>query len=202
MVLSKLLTLLGFSAIMPRNRVMEVKVIYSVGQYCQLGNSHNKWHQHRREEDRNFKMKYSQAKQGRVFVLRLEDGETVHEEIEKFARAQSITAAALIIIGGATDGSILVVGPEMGEARPIHPMEHIIEDVHEIVGTGTLFPDEEGHPVLHMHMACGRDSHTVTGCIRSGVKVWQVMEVILYELVGTTGKRVLEPELGFKLLNP
>ena len=40
-------------------------------------------------------MKYSQAKQGRVFVIRLEDGETVHEEIEKFARAQSITAAAL-----------------------------------------------------------------------------------------------------------
>ena len=65
-------------------------------------------------------MKYSQAEQGRVFVLRLEDGETVHEEIEKFARSQSITAAALIIIGGATEGSKLVVGPEMGQARPIH----------------------------------------------------------------------------------
>ena len=147
-------------------------------------------------------MKYSQAEQGRVFVLRLEDGETVHEEIEKFARSQSITAAALIIIGGATEGSKLVVGPEMGQARPIHPMEHIIEDVHEIFGTGTLFPDEEGNPILHMHMACGRNNHTVTGCIRSGVKVWQVMEVILYELVGTTGKRVLEQELGLRLLNP
>ncbi|MBA3036272.1 MAG: DUF296 domain-containing protein, partial [Desulfobacterium sp.] len=30
-------------------------------------------------------MKYSEAKQGRIFVVRLEDGETVHEEIEKFA---------------------------------------------------------------------------------------------------------------------
>lgn len=147
-------------------------------------------------------MKYSQAEQGRVFVIRLEDGETVHEEIEKFARAQSIKAAALIIIGGATEGSKLIVGPEKGEARPIHPMEHIIEDVHEIFGTGTLFPDEEGNPILHMHMACGRNNNTVTGCIRSGVKVWQVMEVILYELLGTTGKRVLEPELGLKLLNP
>ena len=45
-------------------------------------------------------MKYSQAKQGRVFVMRLEDGETVHEEIERFAREHSIAAAALIIIGG------------------------------------------------------------------------------------------------------
>jgi predicted DNA-binding protein with PD1-like motif len=147
-------------------------------------------------------MIYSQATQGRAFVLRLEDGEIVHEQIEEFARAQSITAAALIIIGGATDGSILVVGPEIGEARPVNPMEHTIEDVHEIVGTGTIFPDEEGHPILHMHMACGRNNHTVTGCIRSGVKVWQVMEVVLYELVCTTGKRVLEPDLGLKLLHP
>jgi predicted DNA-binding protein with PD1-like motif len=53
-----------------------------------------------------------------------------------------------------------------------------------------------------MHMACGRNDHTVTGCIRGGVKVWQIMEVILYELVGSTGKRVLEPELGLKLLRP
>ena len=147
-------------------------------------------------------MKYSQAEQGRVFVIRLEDGETVHEEIEKFARAQSIKAAALIIIGGASEGSKLVVGPEMGQARPIHPMEHMIEDVHEIFGTGTLFPDEDSNPTLHVHMACGRKNNTVTGCIRSGVKVWQVMEVILYELVGSTGRRVLEPELGFKRLNP
>ena len=147
-------------------------------------------------------MKYSQARQGRFFVIRLDDGETVHEEIEKFARLQSITAAALIIIGGAAEDSRLVVGPEQGKARPINPMVHIIDDVHEIAGTGTLFPDEEGNPVLHMHIACGRNGNTVTGCIRTGVKVWQVMEVILFELVDTTGIRVLDPELGFKMLNP
>jgi len=199
----KLLRLSKFSAIMPQNRRAGFTVIYCVGPYCQLRNPHNDYsHQHLREGDRNFKMRYSQAKQGRVFIIRLEHGETVHEEIEKFARERSIMSAALIIIGGASEGSKLVVGPEVGHARPINPMEHIIEDVHEIVGTGTLFPDEEGHPILHMHMACGRDNHTITGCIRSGVKVWQVMEVILYELVGTTGKRILEPDLGLKLLKP
>ncbi len=147
-------------------------------------------------------MKYSQAKQGRVFVIRLEDGETVHEEIEKFARAQSITAAALTAIGGVAAGSRFVVGPEDGRARPVNPMDHIIENVHEITGTGTLFPDEQGNPILHMHMACGRNSNTVTGCIRNGVKVWQVMEVILFELVETTGRRFMEPDLGFNLLHP
>jgi predicted DNA-binding protein with PD1-like motif len=147
-------------------------------------------------------MKYSKAKQGRIFVIRLEDGETVHEEIERFAHEQSITAAAMIIVGGADKGSKLVVGPEHGQARPINPMEHILDNVHEIAGTGTLFPDEKGNPTIHMHMVCGRNANTVTGCIRSGVKVWQTMEVILFELVDSTGKRVFEADLGFNLLDP
>lgn len=29
-------------------------------------------------------MKYSEAKQGRIFVIRLEDGDIVHEELERF----------------------------------------------------------------------------------------------------------------------
>ena len=147
-------------------------------------------------------MRYSEAKQGRIFVIRLEDGETVHEEIERFAREQSISAAAMIIIGGADEGSRLVVGPERGQARPINPMEHILDNVHEIAGTGTLFPDEEGSPIVHIHMACGRNADTVTGCIRKGVRVWQVMEVIVFELIDTTGKRVLETDTGLELLNP
>jgi len=147
-------------------------------------------------------MKYSEAKTGRIFVIRLEDGEILHEEIEKFARAHAVKAATLIVVGGAHAGSTLVVGPEFSGARPVNPMQHTLTDVHEIVGTGTLFPDEDGNPMLHMHIACGRNEHTVTGCIRSGVKVWQVMEVILYELLETTGKRILQPNLGFKLLIP
>ncbi|MGA1840054.1 MAG: PPC domain-containing DNA-binding protein, partial [bacterium] len=81
-------------------------------------------------------------------------------------------------------------------------MEHILKNVHEITGTGTLFPDEAGNPVLHMHMACGRKSSTVTGCVRKGVKVWFIMEVILFELIESTGVRAFDPETGFNLLEP
>ena len=147
-------------------------------------------------------MKYAEAGAGRIFVIRLEDGDIVHEVIEKFARELDIKAAALIVLGGADLDSKLVVGPEEGRAKPLHPMEHILEDVYEVSGTGTLFPDDQGNPILHMHMACGRKSSTVTGCIRTGVKVWQVMEVILFELIDTTGRRLVDPETGFKLLIP
>ena len=147
-------------------------------------------------------MKYSQAKQGRMFVIRLEDGEVVHEVIENFVMQQSISAAALIILGCADEGSTLVVGPREGRTLPIEPMTHILQNVHEVAGVGTVFPDDEGKPVLHMHMACGRRAETTTGCVRRGVRVWHVMEVILFEILDSTGIRLLEPASGFKLLNP
>ena len=111
-------------------------------------------------------MKYKQARQGRVFIIRLEDGDIIHQEIEKFAQEHSITAAALTIVGGVDQGSKLIVGPQHGRSETIVPMEHIIDKVHEITGTGTIFPNQEGTPILHMHIACGREDSTVTGCIR------------------------------------
>jgi predicted DNA-binding protein with PD1-like motif len=147
-------------------------------------------------------MKYSQAKMGRVFVLRLEDGEILHEAIEKFAREHDLKAAAVLAVGGAAGGSRLVVGPEDGEARPVNPLEHALSGVHEIAGVGTVFPDEKGDPILHMHAACGREASTVTGCIRAGVETWQVLEVILIELSGSSAVRRLDPPTGFKLLDP
>ena len=147
-------------------------------------------------------MKYSQARQGRIFILRLEDGEIVHEVIEKFAAEQKITAATLLILGGADNGSRLVVGPEEDRGLPLQAMEQVLENAHEAAGTGTLFPDENGTPILHMHMACGRKNETTTGCIRAGVKVWHVMEVVIFELLDTTANRVVEQPLGIKLMQP
>ncbi len=147
-------------------------------------------------------MRYSEAAQGRIFIIRLEDGEIFHEVIERFAREKGIERGFLNVVGGADKGSRLVVGPEESRAYPVNPMVHELYDAHEIVGTGTLFPDDEGNPVVHLHMACGREENTVTGCVRSGVTVWQVMEVILVELLGSTARRLPDKASGFKLLIP
>ncbi|HOC38491.1 MAG TPA: DNA-binding protein [Thermodesulfobacteriota bacterium] len=147
-------------------------------------------------------MKYSTARQGRTFIMRFEDGDIVHEEIERLAQQEAISSAAIIIVGGADNGSKLVVGPKDGAASPGVPLYHVLSAVHEVAGVGTLFPDEEGKPLLHLHMACGREESAVTGCIRTGVRVWKIMEAVLIELVDTTGKRVFDLETGFKLLVP
>ena len=147
-------------------------------------------------------MKYSEAKQGRVFILRLEDGEILHETIEAFAAEHSITAAMLVALGGADEGSKLVVGPDHGRGEIITPMEHILDEVHEIAGVGTIFPNKDGKPVLHMHIAGGRNDRAITGCVRRGVKVWHILEVVLFELVDSSARRVLDKQLGFELLEP
>ena len=147
-------------------------------------------------------MKFSECKQGRTFVIRLEHGDVLHDEIEKFAREMSIMAGMLVVVGGADRGSTLVTGPENGDIFPVTPMTRALDNVHEIAGTGTLFPDENGRLLLHMHIACGRGKTTTTGCVREGVKVWQVMEVILIELTQTESARILDTKTGFHLLNP
>jgi len=116
--------------------------------------------------------------------------------------AQNIRAASVIIVGGADGGSRLVVGPTESRADTIVPMEHVLGDVAEISGAGTIFPNEEGKPVLHMHIACGRQADTVTGCVRKGVKVWHVMEAVVQELTDTSAVRRPDATTGFELLEP
>ena len=148
-------------------------------------------------------MKSSQAQPGRTFVLRLEDGEIVHECLERFAAEHGIARAVLTLPGGADAGSVLVTGPREDRCPPpIAPRHSTLDHAHEVVGLGTIFPDEKDAPILHVHLACGRGENTVTGCIRTGVKVWHVLEVVLTELVGSTARRRPDSATGFELLEP
>ncbi len=147
-------------------------------------------------------MKYSEAEYGRIFIIRLEDGDILHKEIEKFAEEKEISAAGLIILGGADKSSELIVGPKKARTKPITPMSIILDKVNEVTGTGTIFPDKNKKSILHMHIASGNKNKTITGCVRSGVKVWHVMEVVLFEFKNSKAYRKFDPETGFELLEP
>ena len=81
-------------------------------------------------------------------------------------------------------------------------MTHVLDGVHELSGSGTIFIDEEGNPLLHMHASCGRNGRAVTGCVRAGVRVWLIMEVIIHEIIDIKAVRVRDPINGFALLEP
>jgi uncharacterized protein len=144
-------------------------------------------------------MKAAEGKLGRVFVIRLEDGDKMPDTIEKFAEEKGISSGHLIMVGGIGSGQI-VVGPRRSDEMPPEPMLLPIDGAHEVVGVGILTPRDDGKPMLHIHAALGRSGQTVTGCLRPGVNTWIVGEIILYEITGSNAKRTKDKQTGFSLL--
>ena len=145
-------------------------------------------------------MRFTEAKLGRVFVLRLHDSDHLPDVLESFAAEKNVSAALCFFLGGAKENSRVVVGPKNGNALPPEPMVTLLEGVHEACGVGTIFADENGKPKLHMHTSFGRSENTVTGCVRMGVDVWQIGEVVILELTCEKACRVKDKETGFEFL--
>ena len=145
-------------------------------------------------------LNYTEANIGRTFILRLQHNETLHEVIEEFAAQKQVKSALCFFLGGAQDQSKVVVGPKDGDAMPPQPMMTLLRGVHEACGIGTIFADEEGKPKLHMHASFGRNDNSVTGCVRLGVDVWQIGEVVILELTGSSAKRAKNKQTGFDFL--
>ena len=146
-------------------------------------------------------MKASEGRIGRVFVIRLEDGDRLPECIERFATDQGVSVGHAVLVGGIGEGQV-VVGPRRSNETPPDPMLLPVDGAHEVVGVGILAPGEDGKPVLHIHAALGRSGQTMTGCLRPGVTTWLVGEVILTEILGARATRVRDKESGFALLKP
>ena len=146
-------------------------------------------------------MKACEGQIGRVFVIRLEDGDVVPECIEHFAEEHKVLVGQAILVGGIGGGNV-VVGPRRSEERPPIPMLLPIDGPHEVIGVGVIAPGENGKPILHIHAALGRAGQTMTGCLRPGVATWLVGEVILYEILGANVARIKDEQSGFELLEP
>jgi predicted DNA-binding protein with PD1-like motif len=145
-------------------------------------------------------MQFTEAKLGRVFVLRLHDGDHIPDVLESFAAENQISNALCFFLGGVKDKGRVVVGPKDGYTLPPEPMVTLLSGVHEACGVGTIFADEEGKPKLHMHASFGRNDETVTGCVRMGIDVWRIGEVVVIELVGAVARRAVDKETGFEFL--
>lgn len=144
-------------------------------------------------------MQYSEGTIGRVFTIRLGTGDRLPDAIEAFALEHGISRAMVIYVGGSGDNSRVVVGPEDGRGEEIVPMIHALTGRQEVLGVGTIFPGESGDPVLHMHAGIGREGNATIGCVRAGVNVWLVGEVVILEILGVGGRRAKDKS-GLELL--
>ena len=142
-------------------------------------------------------MQVTEAKFGRVFAARLEEGEQLPDVIEKLASDKHIRSALVLLLGGAKDGK-LVVGPGKGGKKQ-KILTRSFRQGHEIMGIGTIFVGDKG-PELHLHAAVGRGKNVLVGCGRTGLRVNFVMEAVIIELTGINAKRAFDPVTGFHLL--
>ncbi len=143
-------------------------------------------------------MNYQVGKPGRIVVARLDENEPVYESIENICSNESIDSAVFWVIGGVKNVAV-VTGPVDQDARPITVVTDKLDTVQEILGTGTLFPNGEDQPTVHMHASLGHGSHTVTGCPRVNLDSWLITEIIIQEITGVHAKR-LKNATGFELL--
>ncbi|MBN1409617.1 MAG: hypothetical protein JW969_02150, partial [Spirochaetales bacterium] len=67
-------------------------------------------------------MKFSESTLGRIFVIRLENGDRMPSCIEEFAREKNVKRGVCFFIGGIKSDSTLVVGPESQEETPPRPI--------------------------------------------------------------------------------
>jgi predicted DNA-binding protein with PD1-like motif len=145
-------------------------------------------------------MRSLEMERGRTFVLRLEAGEVLHEVLESFCKNNGIKNAYVSVVGGIGEGSRITVGPEVPYDKGIVPIVLTLDAPHELTASGTIFPDEDGNPMVHIHGSAGREGKAVTGCLRTGVIAWLVLEVVLIELVGEGAVRKKDKNTGMKIL--
>ncbi|MDI6744000.1 MAG: DUF296 domain-containing protein [Thermodesulfovibrionales bacterium] len=142
-------------------------------------------------------MKYQVGRAGRVVVARFEDKEDVLSNLAGIAKEENIKAAAVYLVGGMREGSI-VVGPEKDVMPPV-PMWRELGESHEIVGVGTIFYQGD-EPRVHLHGAFGKRDNVKVGCLREKSETFLVLEAVIVEIEGVNAVRELDPVSGLALL--
>ncbi|MCJ7443377.1 MAG: DUF296 domain-containing protein [Methanotrichaceae archaeon] len=142
-------------------------------------------------------MQYSEGNIGRVFVLRIDDGEDLIKSILEFVQMKNLKSGLGLFIGALRDGKA-VTGPELPVIPPDQHFE-TYESAWEVFGMVTVYPSPEG-PKLHIHSSMGRGREALVGCLREKASVYLVIEVALFEFVGLNAVREFDKKSGFYLL--
>ena len=143
-------------------------------------------------------MQYSQGRLGRIFVIRMDDGEDLLRSIRRFVEEKDVRSGMVIFLGALREGR-LVTGPEEPVIPPTPHFEEV-EGAWETLGVATVYP-REGEPEIHVHASAGWGERSLTGCLREKATTFLVIEAVILEFVGLDAERVLDEKSGLHLLS-
>jgi len=141
-------------------------------------------------------MQYTEGQIGRIFVVRIDDGEELLTTLRQFIADKGIQAGSIVFLGALMDGK-LVTGPE----KPVIPPDpHYVffEGGWEVFGVGTIYPGDGG-PHIHCHASVGRAGHALTGCLRERAVTYLIVEAVIYEITGLSARREFDQKMQLHL---
>ncbi len=143
-------------------------------------------------------MQYSEGRLGRVFVIRLEDGEDLIGSIQQFVEKTDVSVGIIHFLGALREGR-LITGPKEPTIPPGPPFVEDLEGAWETFGVASVYPGEDGKPAVHIHASAGHDDRALTGCLREKATAYLVVEAVVFEFCGLEAKRVIDEKTGLSL---
>ena len=141
-------------------------------------------------------MQYTEGQIGRVFVVRIDDGEDMLLALRQFILDRDIHAGSIHFLGALMNGR-MVTGPEEPVIPPV-PHFVMFEGGWEVFGIGTIYPGEGG-PHIHYHGSVGRSGHALTGCLREKAITYLIVEAVIMEFTGLTARREFDEKMQLHL---
>lgn len=141
-------------------------------------------------------MQYTEGRIGRIFVVRIDDGEDLLQTLCQFVCDREIDAGSIVFLGALREGK-MVTGPEEPVIPPV-PHYVFFEGGWEVFGMGTIYPGEEG-PHIHIHSSVGRAGHALTGCLRETAVTYLIVEAVIYEITGLSARREFDQKTQLSL---
>jgi hypothetical protein len=141
-------------------------------------------------------MQYTEGQLGRVFVVRVDDGEDMLVSLHQFINDKCIQAGSILFLGALMNGR-MVTGPEEPVIPPV-PHFVMFEGGWEVFGVGTIYPGEGG-PHIHYHASVGRSGHALTGCLREKAITYLIVEAVILEFTGLSARREFDEKLQVHL---
>jgi uncharacterized protein len=141
-------------------------------------------------------MQYTEGQLGRVFVVRIDDGEDMLSSLRTFIAEKEVLAGSILFLGALMSGR-MVTGPEEPVIPPV-PHFVMFEGGWEVFGVGTIYPGEGG-PHIHYHASVGRSGHALTGCLREKATTYLIVEAVIQEFVGLSARREFDEKMQLHL---
>jgi predicted DNA-binding protein with PD1-like motif len=141
-------------------------------------------------------MQYTEGQLGRVFVVRIDDGEDMLISLHQFISDKSVCAGSILFLGALMNGR-MVTGPEEPVIPPV-PHFVMFEGGWEVFGVGTIYPGEGG-PHIHYHASVGRSGHALTGCLREKAISYLIVEAVVFEFTGLSARREFDQKTQIHL---